>query len=137
MNVGLAVDTPKGLVVVVIKDADKKSLSELSATRAEMVDRAVVGKQTPDDLSGGTFTITNLGMFGIKSFNPIIVPGQAGILGIGTLQAFGKNDGDDQKTQEIINCTLACDHRIVNGVEGAKFQKTISEFFTDAGKIFK
>ncbi len=137
VNVGLAVDTPKGLVVVVIKDADKKSLSDLAAARTELVDRAVAGKQTPDDLAGGTFTITNLGMFGIKSFNPIIVPGQAGILGVGTLQAFDKPDGEGQTTQEIINCTLACDHRIVNGVEGAKFLKTISEFFANAAQIFK
>ena len=129
VNLGLAVDTPKGLVVVVIKDTDKKSLNELAAERAQVVDRAVSGTQTPDDLAGGTFTITNLGMFGIKSFNPIIVPGQSGILGVGSVQESGKKNADGMAEHEIINVTLACDHRIVNGVEGAKFLKDACRIF--------
>jgi len=133
VNIGLAVDTPKGLIVVVIKDADKKSLTELADARSEIVARAVDGEQTPDDLSGGTFTITNLGMFGIKSFSPIIVPGQAGILGVGSVQELEKRDEGVFTGIKTINVTLACDHRIVDGVEGAKFLKDVSESFSAPG----
>jgi len=130
VNVGLAVDTPKGLMVVVIKDADQMSLAELSRARVELVTRAQAGKQSPKDLQGGTFTITNLGMYGIKSFDPIIIPGQSGILGVGSLLSAGED-------AEIVNVTLACDHRIVSGVDGAKYLQTFTAYFTDPEQMFK
>lgn len=129
VNLGLAVETPKGLMVVVIKDANKLTLEKLSAARDDLVSKAQAGIQEPEDLQGGTFTITNLGMFGIKSFDPIIIPGQSGILGVGSLQI-------DETGCEIINVTLACDHRLVSGVEGARFLQTFSEYISEPKKMF-
>lgn len=136
VNIGLAVDTPKGLIVVVIKGADKKTLMELASERKQLVERAVAGEQTPEDIAGGTFTITNLGMFGIKSFNPIILPGQSGIIGIGAIRSVAGLNKEDPSGPEIINVTLTCDHRIVDGVGGAKFLKTFSQYFNEPKAIF-
>jgi pyruvate dehydrogenase E2 component (dihydrolipoamide acetyltransferase) len=129
VNVGLAVETPKGLMVVVIKDANKLTLENLSAVRDDLVSKVQDGIQVPEDLQGGTFTITNLGMFGIKSFDPIIIPGQSGILGVGSLQI-------DETGNEKINVTLACDHRLVSGVDGARFLQTFIEYFSDTKEMF-
>ena len=129
INMGLAVETPKGLMVVVIKDANKLTLEKLSSARDKLVSRAQAGEQMPEDLQGGTFTITNLGMFGIKSFDPLIIPGQSGILGVGSLQV-------EETGIEMINVTLACDHRIVSGVDGARFLQTFSEYFSEPKKMF-
>ena len=129
----LAVETSKGLIVVVIKDADQKPLREFAVARSEIVDRAVASVQNPDDLSGGTFTITNLVMFGIKTFSPIIMPDQAGILGIGSVQELEQRDERGFLARKIIRVTLVWDHRIVDGVEGAKFLKDISEIFWTPG----
>ncbi len=82
-NMGIAVDTPEGLLVVVVRDADKKGLEEINSEFNSMADRALNHKSEPTDLGGSTFTITNLGMAGVDSFNPIINPPEAGILGIG------------------------------------------------------
>jgi pyruvate dehydrogenase E2 component (dihydrolipoamide acetyltransferase) len=116
-------------MVVVIKDANKLTLEKLSSARDKLVSRAQAGEQMPEDLQGGTFTITNLGMFGIKSFDPLIIPGQSGILGVGLLQV-------EETGIEMINVTLACDHRIVSGVDGARFLQTFSEYFSEPKKMF-
>ncbi len=83
VNIGVAVDTPEGLLVVVVKDADKKSLEEINSELNALAERALNHRSAPIDLGGSTFTITNLGMAGVDSFNPIINPPEAGILGIG------------------------------------------------------
>lgn len=138
INIGLAVNTPAGLLVVVIKEADKKSLLEITRVREELTGKAKSGKQTPEDLTGGTFTITNLGMYGIESFNPIIIPGQVGILGVGALNENFRLDKNGAATpSEDITLTLGCDHRVVSGVAGAEFLASLKEILMNPSEIFK
>ena len=122
INVGVAVDLGKGLVVPVIRNADKKSIREIATIVKELVKKTREDKLAREDLTGGTFTITNLGMFGVDSFDPIITPGQSAILAIGRI----KHELSLSHTGEVVQIptiimTLACDHRIVDGVDGARF----------------
>jgi len=137
VNIGLAVDTVKGLLVVVIKDAADKPISEIAEQRQSLTKRALDGHQTVDDISGGTFTITNLGMFGIEAFDPIISPGQVAILSIGMLKNVFELDSDGAiKTFEQISMTLGCDHRAVNGVAGAKFLADLKARLSNPSSMF-
>jgi pyruvate dehydrogenase E2 component (dihydrolipoamide acetyltransferase) len=128
INIGIAVATEKGLVVVVLKDADRLKLSDLSLRRQGLVQRTKSSRQTTEDLSGGTFTITNLGMFGIVSFKPIINTDQAAILAMGriTLTAVA-DDSKNLNVKPLMNLSLGCDHRIVDGADGAKFLSELKE----------
>lgn len=129
INIGLAVDSPRGLMVPVIKNAAKMKISEISKARKSLIEKANAGNLTPDDLAEGTFTITNLGMYNIESFDPIIVPGQVGILGVGTIQDAGNG-------VEKINITLGCDHRVIDGVTGAKFLSSVKTLLEESKDIF-
>jgi pyruvate dehydrogenase E2 component (dihydrolipoamide acetyltransferase) len=128
VNVGVAVASDDGLVVPVIKNADQLSLAEISKALGELASRVRSGKQSVEDLSGGTFTISNLGMFEIDFFKPIINPGQAAILGVGAIrnEAVVQDDGS-VVAQPTMTMTLSCDHRIVDGVDGAEFLRTLKE----------
>ncbi|MCL5986898.1 MAG: 2-oxo acid dehydrogenase subunit E2 [Actinobacteria bacterium] len=128
VNIGVATSTDMGLVVPVLKDADKLSLFEISTLRHDLTERAKDGKQTLDDLSGGTFTITNLGMFGIESFRPIITPHQAAILAAGAIKMSPVVDSSGNIcARPIMSLSLACDHRIADGADGAKFLSDLKE----------
>ena len=138
INIGIAINSPNGLLVVVVKDADKRSLFDISKTRTELTERALEGKQTPEDLSGGTFTISNLGMFAIESFDPIITPGQVGILGVGSLVKYLELDHEQNiQSREKMSLTLGCDHRAVSGVKGAEFLSSIKEMVEQPVDMFK
>jgi pyruvate dehydrogenase E2 component (dihydrolipoamide acetyltransferase) len=121
-GIGLAVAGPSGLVVPVIRGCQSLSLRQIRDRRRELVARAREGRQTAEDLGGGTFTITNLGMFGVDAFRPILYPGQAAILAVGAvrLQAVAEESGA-LSAQPVVQLTLGCDHRIVDGAEGARF----------------
>jgi pyruvate dehydrogenase E2 component (dihydrolipoamide acetyltransferase) len=112
INIGLAVAMERGLVVPVVRNADSLTLADITRSRAELVERTKAGKQTPDDLTGGTFTITNLGMFGIVSFKPILNTGQAATLAVGQIAKTPvvEDDGSVQ-VRPIANLSLALDHR--------------------------
>jgi pyruvate dehydrogenase E2 component (dihydrolipoamide acetyltransferase) len=136
-NVGVAVNTPKGLLVVVIKEADKKSLVEISKNRSSLVEKAASGRQSPDDLADCTFTISNLGMYGIESFDPIVTPGQVGILGVGALDSrLALDDKGQVLSIDELSISLGCDHRVVDGVSGAEFLSSIKEYLEDATEMF-
>jgi pyruvate dehydrogenase E2 component (dihydrolipoamide acetyltransferase) len=126
VNVGVAVASDDGLVVPVIKNADQLSLAEISKALGELASRVRSGKQSMEDLSGGTFTISNLGMYEIDFFKPIINPGQAAILGVGAIknEPVVQDDGS-VAAQPTMMMTLSCDHRIVDGVDGAEFLRTL------------
>jgi pyruvate dehydrogenase E2 component (dihydrolipoamide acetyltransferase) len=128
INIGIAVATEKGLVVVVLQDADRLKLPDLSHRRQGLVHRTKSGKQTPEDLSGGTFTLTNLGVYGIVSFKPIINTDQAAILAMGkiTLTAVA-DESNNLHMKPMMNLSLGCDHRIVDGADGAKFLSELKE----------
>ena len=116
INIGLAVDTPRGLVVPVIKDADG-DLGSIAAARAELADAARLGRLRPDEIEGATFTVTNLGMFGIDVFQPVVDPPRVGILSVGRVR------GDAGRTATL---GLAADHRAVDGAQGARFLGTVA-----------
>jgi len=138
INIGLAVNTPDGLLVVVIKKADEKSVFEIANIREELTQRAIAGKQKPDDLSECTFTISNLGMYGIESFDPIITPGQVGILGVGALvNSLEFDDEGNVISVEKLTLTLGCDHRAIDGVAGAEFLSDIRNRLENPSDIFK
>lgn len=137
INPGLAVNTPKGLVVVVFKNAEAKKLTVIAKERNELVEKAMNGKQSADDLSDCTFTISNLGMFGIETFDPIISPGQVGILGIGALKKeVAMDEVGKLSTIDTMAITLGCDHRVVDGVSGAEFLSTIKSMIENPSKMF-
>jgi pyruvate dehydrogenase E2 component (dihydrolipoamide acetyltransferase) len=122
INIGIAVSTDKGLVVPVIKNADNLDLAGISLASRNLIDRVRAGKQSIDDVSGGTFTITNLGMFGVESFKPILNPKQSAILAVGVIKETAAAGGSGQVLfRPMMNISLACDHRIIDGAEGAKF----------------
>lgn len=129
INVGVAVDTEKGLMVPVVKNADMKSLLEVSENLSSMVEDAQASRLSGDAMSGGTFTITNLGMFGVEEFGPIINPPECCILGVGALKKeFVPDENDQPKLTTTFKMTLVFDHRIVDGAPAARFLKTLKEF---------
>ncbi len=127
VNVGVAVATEYGLVVPVIHNADRKSLKETDAAIKELTEKARQGKLTREDLSGGTFTITNLGMYGVEFFTPIINPPEAAILGVGKMVEKPVVIGGKIETKPFMTLSLSYDHRIVDGAPAAEFLRKIKE----------
>jgi pyruvate dehydrogenase E2 component (dihydrolipoamide acetyltransferase) len=128
VNVGIAVAAEDALVVPNIFDADRLSLGEIARKSRELATRVRGGSISPGELSGGTFTVSNLGMFGIDSFSAVINPPQAAILAVGSLKprAVVLESGDVAARPTIL-LTLACDHRVLYGADGAKFLSRVRE----------
>jgi pyruvate dehydrogenase E2 component (dihydrolipoamide acetyltransferase) len=121
VNVGVAVAAPGSLVVPTVFDADRKGLRQIASDARALAARVRDGQITPPELSGGTFTVSNLGMFGIDNFAAVINAPQAGILAVGAIKDRpAVRDGEIVPAQ-LMNVTLACDHRILYGAEGAEF----------------
>eukprot|EP00897_Mesotaenium_endlicherianum_P009739 jgi/Mesen1/8794/ME000528S08182 len=123
VDVSIAVQTERGLMVPVVKNADKKGLAEISEEIKSLADKAKAGKLKPDEYEGGTFTVSNLGMFGVKSFSAIINPPQACILAVGGTEKVvvpGAILGEFG-TANVMSVTLSCDHRVVDGAVGAQW----------------
>jgi pyruvate dehydrogenase E2 component (dihydrolipoamide acetyltransferase) len=122
IDISVAVAAPMGLITPIIRNADKKSLEELSSEMKSLAAKAKDNKLKPIEYQGGGFTISNLGMFNIQSFSAIINPPQSAILAVG---ASGKkvivDANDNMVVANIINVTLSCDHRVVDGVVGAQW----------------
>ena len=127
-NVGLAVAAPSGLVVPVIRDADRKSVQQIAADRADVVSRARDGKLQLVDLEGGTFTISNLGMYGIEQFVAVLNPPQVAILAIGSIEDRVVVRGGEFAAVPTLTMTLTCDHRAIDGSEGAEFLRDVKAF---------
>jgi len=127
INIGLAVAVDDGLIVPVIHHADQLGLSQLAARRKEIVARAQAGKLSLDDLSGGTFTISNLGMYGVDAFNAIVNPPQAAILAVSRIADRVVPLHGQPAVQPMMTLSLSCDHRIVDGARGAQFLQTLAE----------
>ena len=128
VNVGVAVAAQDTLVVPTIFDADKKALGEIARVAREAIGKVRDGKITPPELSGGTFTVSNLGMFGIDSFTAVINPPQAAILAIGSLKKRAVvEDGGRIVARDTMSATLVCDHRILYGADGAEFLARVRE----------
>ncbi len=121
VNVGLAVAVEQGLIVPVIHNADTLGIREIAERRAEIVERALSGKLKPNDLQGGTFTISNLGMFGVDNFNAIVNPPQAAILAVGGISERAVPVDGEIEIKPMMTLSLSCDHRAVDGAHGAQF----------------
>jgi pyruvate dehydrogenase E2 component (dihydrolipoyllysine-residue acetyltransferase) len=132
-NVGIAVAIPKGLVVPVIKSAERKSIAELAAERADLVSRAREGKLRQEDLDGGTFTISNLGMYGIEQFTAVLNPPQAAILAVGAIVEQPVAVDGELDIRPRMHLTLTCDHRSLDGATGAEFFATVKTFLEEPG----
>jgi pyruvate dehydrogenase E2 component (dihydrolipoamide acetyltransferase) len=121
INVGVAVAAQDALVVPTVFDADRKGLREIAAESRQLAQRVRDGAITPPELSGGTFTVSNLGMFGIDNFSAVINSPQAGILAVGAIEKRPAVRDGEIVPADLMNVTLACDHRILYGAEGAQF----------------
>nr|WP_255682030.1 2-oxo acid dehydrogenase subunit E2 [Natrinema sp. SYSU A 869] len=125
-NVGIAVDVEHGLIAPVLPDVVAKSLAEIADGRRDLVDRATSGDYTMDDLQGGTFTVTNLGVLGVESFDPIINPPQVAILGIDAVAERPTRGADDGlEWRRYLPFDLTFDHRVVDGADAARFLETL------------
>jgi pyruvate dehydrogenase E2 component (dihydrolipoamide acetyltransferase) len=130
-NVGIAVAIPKGLVVPVIRSAERLSVQEIADARAELVDRARNGRLQQADLEGGTFTISNLGMFGIERFVAVLNPPQAAILAVGSVEDKVVAVEGQPTVRPRMELTLTCDHRAVDGATGAEFLTSVKAFLEE------
>ncbi|HET7121507.1 MAG TPA: dihydrolipoamide acetyltransferase family protein [Solirubrobacterales bacterium] len=131
VNVGVAVAAEEGLVVPTVFDADKKGLRQIAADTRAVAAKVREGTVTPPELSGGTFTVSNLGMFGIEEFGAVINQPQAGILAVGAIrEAPAVRDGELVAAQ-LMKVTLSCDHRILYGAEGAEFLARVRQLLEE------
>jgi pyruvate dehydrogenase E2 component (dihydrolipoamide acetyltransferase) len=121
VNVGVAVAAQDALVVPSVFDADRKGLSQIAADARALASKVRDGSITPPELSGGTFTVSNLGMYGIRSFGAVINSPQAAILAVGAIEERPVARGGALATAHLMDVTLACDHRILYGAEAAEF----------------
>ncbi|GIK43273.1 MAG: hypothetical protein BroJett011_71060 [Chloroflexota bacterium] len=136
INMGMAVDTERGLLVTVIRNADTKGLQEFGAEFRALVDRARAGKSAPDDLSGGTFTITNLGMYRVDAFTPVINLPEAAILGVGRITAKPVVKGEEIVVRKMMSLSLVFDHRVADGAPAARFLDYICELIEEPYLLF-
>jgi len=127
VNVGVAVATEKGLIVPVIRNTDKKSLMEVASTLKELVEKARQAKLSREELTGGTFTITNLGMYGVDVFTPIINPPETAILGVGRIVEKPVVVGKEIVVKPMMFLSLSYDHRVVDGAPAAQFLLRVKE----------
>jgi pyruvate dehydrogenase E2 component (dihydrolipoamide acetyltransferase) len=132
-NVGIAVAIPNGLVVPVIRSAERLTVAQIANARAELVERARSGKLQQGDLDGGTFTISNLGMFGIERFIAVLNPPQVAILAVGSVEEKVVAVGGQPVVRPRMEVTLTCDHRAVDGATGAQFLTTVKQFLEEPG----
>jgi pyruvate dehydrogenase E2 component (dihydrolipoamide acetyltransferase) len=126
VNIGVAVAAESGLIVPVIRDADTKTVTQLGAEAKKLVALAAERKLTPDQMSGGTFTISNLGMYGVEQFTAIINPPQSAILAVGATTREPTVVGDAVEPRYRLRYTLSADHRVVDGALAAKFLRTLT-----------
>jgi len=125
VHIAFAVDTPRGLMAPVIRNAHALSIDDLAVRMKELATKAVEGTIAPDDLSGATFTISNLGGLGIESFTPLINVPQVAILGVGAIQLKPVRAGERVEFVDSIGLSLTCDHQVIDGAPGARFLDTL------------
>ena len=127
VHIGMAVAIEDGLITPVIRNADMKSLREIGAESRELAARARSRRLKPDEYTGATFSVSNLGMFDIDQFTAVINPPEAGIVAIGSIVAKAVPDGDRVVVRRRLRLTMSCDHRVIDGATGAVFLKTLKQ----------
>lgn len=137
INIGLATALEEGLVVPVIKKADEKGLAQIASERKELADKATEGRLRLEQLEGGTFTLTNLGMFGVDEFGAIINPPQSAILAVGRIAERPVVEDGQVVPRPTIRLTLSLDHRVLDGAEGARFLSDLKALIEEMGDILE
>lgn len=135
VNLAFAVALNDGLQVPVVRGAEKMNMQELASTVAELVEKARHGSLVPADISGGSFTVSNLGMYGVDTMSSIIMPGQAGILALGSVADRPVVREGRIEAARIMTATLSCDHRIVDGVAAARFLNEIKRLLEHPAEL--
>jgi pyruvate dehydrogenase E2 component (dihydrolipoamide acetyltransferase) len=137
INIGIAVAAQDALLVPVVRRADGKSLQDIRTETRDLAEKARAGKLTPAELDGGTFTISNLGMHGVRRFEALLNTPQAAILAVGAVEprpAVGTDDGE-LVVRPLMSATLVCDHRILYGAEAAVFLGRVRELLENPGSL--
>jgi pyruvate dehydrogenase E2 component (dihydrolipoamide acetyltransferase) len=129
INIGVAIALEDGLIVPVVHHADRKSLTEIASTLRDLTQKAKQGKLSLEDVQGGTFTLSNMGMLGIDKFNPIINPPECSILGVGRTIEKPVVQGGEIKIKPMAWFSLSSDHRIVDGATAAQFLNHLKKLF--------
>jgi pyruvate dehydrogenase E2 component (dihydrolipoamide acetyltransferase) len=132
-NIGIAVAIPHGLVVPVIQSCEAKTIEEIAVARADIVERTRGGKLKVEDLENGTFTISNLGMYGVERFTAVLNPPQAGILAVGAIEERAVVEDGELEIQPRMDLTLTVDHRSVDGATASEFLRTVKSFLEEFG----
>ena len=135
VNLGIAAATPRGLTVPNIKDADSLSLLQLAGALAGLAETARAGKSTPADLSGGTISITNIGVFGIDAGTPILNPGEAAILALGAVRTMPWEHRGEVALRQVMTLSLSFDHRLVDGEQGSRFLADVGAILAEPGMV--
>lgn len=135
INVAVAIDTPDGLVAPVMPKTGKKSVLDISREIRDLTDRAMHNRLSILDLTGGTFTVTNLGGYGVDLFAPVINPPQCAILGFGRISEKPVAIGKEVRVTSMTTLSLVFDHRIVDGVPAARFLQRVKELLEDPTKL--
>ena len=137
VNLGIAAATERGLIVPNIKDAERLSLLELARAISALTDTARAGKTTPADMTGGTITITNVGVFGVDTGTPILNPGEAGIVAFGAIRRMPwvVGSGADERLEPrwVTQLAVSFDHRLVDGQQGSQFLADLAAVLVDPG----
>jgi pyruvate dehydrogenase E2 component (dihydrolipoamide acetyltransferase) len=132
-NVGIAVATERGLLVPVIQGAERLTIQQIADARADLVGRARAAKLQQQDLEGGTFTISNLGMYGVEQFVAVVNPPQAAILAVGAAQERPAVEDGELVVRPLMTMTLTCDHRTIDGSTASEFLRTVKELLEEPG----
>jgi pyruvate dehydrogenase E2 component (dihydrolipoamide acetyltransferase) len=136
IHIGLAVDTEAGLVVPVIRDIATLGVRQIAACSRGLIARARAGELTPEDQRGGTFTVTNLGMYGVDAFTPLINLPETAILGIGTIRREPSLTDDDRVVpRDVLTLSLTFDHQVVDGAPAARFLQDLSRGLENIGAL--
>ena len=135
VNLGIAAATPRGLTVPNIKDAEQLPLRELAVQLSELTDTARAGKTSPADLSGGTISITNIGVFGIDAGTPILNPGEAAIVALGAVRKAPWVVDDELVVRQVMSLSLSFDHRLVDGEQGSRFLADLGAILSDPAMV--
>jgi pyruvate dehydrogenase E2 component (dihydrolipoamide acetyltransferase) len=133
VNLGLAVALPEGLIVPVLRGVNQMGLKEIRQRSAELVDRARAGKLKQEDRTGATFTVSNLGTFGIREFSAIVNPPEVGILAVAAAEKRAVVRHDQIVARTMLTVTLSADHRVVDGAAAAEFLRTLKQLLEEPG----
>ncbi|MDP3950981.1 dihydrolipoamide acetyltransferase family protein [Microbacterium sp.] len=134
VDLGIAAATERGLIVPNIRDADQMTLPQLADALRALTETARSGKTSPAELAGGTFSITNIGVFGIDAGTPILPPGQSGILAVGAVRRMPWEHRGEIALRQVMTLSLSFDHRVVDGAEGARFVKDVADILEEPGR---